>query len=289
MNTDYERIESAVHFIRNNVRAQPGLEEIALHVGLSPFHFQRLFRRWAGVSPKRFLEYLTVRHAKDLLTDTQSILDVSYELGLSGAGRLHDQFVSIEAITPGEYKNQGEGLQVRYGIHDSPFGEMLLATTDRGICGLSFITNETQDWEVELLQKNWPNAKFINDPDGTTDLVDKIFKSSTARKEKLHLAVRGTNYQINVWKALLKIPAGRIASYRQIATYIGKPDAYRSVATVIAANPVGYLIPCHRVLRSNGDIGEYHWGANRKNAMVAWESAKQEQCSDVAEAIIKRK
>jgi AraC family transcriptional regulator, regulatory protein of adaptative response / methylated-DNA-[protein]-cysteine methyltransferase len=273
MNKDYECIERAIHFIRSHVSAQPGLEEIASSAGLSPFHFQRLFRRWAGISPKRFLEYLTVNYAKKSLNNAKNILDTSYDLGLTSAARLHDQFISIEAMTPGEYKTQGRGLRIRYGIHDSPFGAMLLAQTDRGVCAISFIADNAVQEEIDVLQQQWPYAKLINDTNQTSYLAGKIFTRPVNPKEKIHLTVRGTNFQINVWKALLKIPSGEITSYQQLAASLGKPNAYRAVATAVAANPIGYLIPCHRILRSSGDIGEYHWGADRKLAMVAWEAA----------------
>ncbi len=283
MSNDYVRVERAIHFIRSNVGTQPNLKEIASYVGLSPFHFQRLFCRWAGVSPKRFLEYLTVNYAKDLLSNSNNILDVSYDLGLTSAGRLHDHFVSIEAITPGEYKKQGLGLQIYYGIHDSPFGSMLLAQTGRGICAISFVSDGAIEGEVNALHEHWPNAEIIKDSTHTADLASKIFSRSTDENERIHLTVRGTNFQINVWKALLTIPSGQIKSYQQVATQLGKPNAYRAVASAIASNSIGFLIPCHRVLRSSGDVGEYHWGANRKHAMVAWEAAKSEAYNDNSE------
>lgn len=283
MNEDYERIERAIHLIRSNLNAQPSLEEIASRIGLSPFHFQRLFRRWAGVSPKRFLEYLTVAYAKGLLRKSNSILEVSHELGLTGAGRLHDHFVSIEAMTPGEYKTRGLGLQVRYGIHDSPFGSMLLARTDRGVCALAFVGDETIEGEIEALRNRWPNAEVIEDRERTAELASKIFNNSDIRDEKIHLTVRGTNFQVNVWKALLKIPLGSILSYQQLAGYLGKPTASRAVAAAIASNPVGFLIPCHRVLRGTGELSGYHWGVDRKHAMIAWEAAKKGLSDDGAE------
>jgi AraC family transcriptional regulator of adaptative response/methylated-DNA-[protein]-cysteine methyltransferase len=274
MNNDYERIEKAIHFIRSNVTAQPDLQQIASHLGLSAFHFQRLFSRWAGVSPKRFLEYLTVQHAKDLLRNSNSILDVSYKLGLSGAGRLHDHFISIEAVTPGDYKTQGAGLRIYYGMHHCPFGNMLLAQTARGLCALSFIPDINVKQEIDTLHKLWPNAEIIEDSIRTAKTADRIFGDPAGHNDKIHLAVRGTNFQINVWKALIKIPAGEIRSYQQIAAQLNKPDAYRAVANAIAANPVGFLIPCHRVLRSSGDLGGYRWGEDRKYAMLAWEAAR---------------
>jgi len=280
MKGDYERIERAIHFIQSNISAQPKLEEVAAYMELSPFHFQRLFRRWAGVSPKRFLEYLTVRYAKDMLNNSCSILDASYDLGLTSAGRLHDHFVSIEAISPGEYKTQGIGVQIHYGIHPSPFGKMLLAQTYRGVCSISFVSDDTINKEIDVLHQRWPNARIIRSSTHTAKLADKIFTGPADQEKRIHLTVRGTNFQINVWKALLKIPPGQIRSYQQLATHLEKPAAYRAVANAIAANPVGFLIPCHRVLRGNGDIGGFRWGKGRKQAMLAWEAAKSEACHD---------
>ena len=280
MNDDYERIEKAIHFIRSNVTTQPDLQDIASHVGLSAFHFQRLFRRWAGVSPKRFLEYLTVHHAKDLLRNSASIQDTSYELGLSSPGRLHDHFVSIEAITPGEYKTRGNGLKIYYGIHHSPFGKMLLAQTDRGICAISFVSDEAIKQEIDILHRLWPNADMIEDSAHTANTADRIFGDPAGYNDNIHLTVRGTNFQINVWKALLGIPAGETRSYQQIAMQLDKPGAYRAVANAVAANPAGFLIPCHRVLRNNGNLGGYRWGENRKHAMLAWEAARYETPDD---------
>jgi AraC family transcriptional regulator, regulatory protein of adaptative response / methylated-DNA-[protein]-cysteine methyltransferase len=274
MKNDYEQIEKAIHFIRSNVSAQPKLDDVASYVGLSPFHCQRLFRRWAGVSPKRFLEYLTVDHAKELLSRSRSVLDASYSLGLSSAGRLHDHFISIEAITPGEYKTHGAGLQIHYGIHSSPFGTMLLAQTSRGVCALSFVDADSLQVEINALCKRWPNADIVEDVPRTAMTANKIFAGAINHAERIHLAVRGTNFQIKVWKALLDIPAGHISSYQQIAEKLNMSGAYRAVANAIGANPVGYLIPCHRVLRSSGEVGGYRWGVARKHAMIVWETAK---------------
>ena len=276
MNQNYERIERAIRFLESSVQSQPSLDDIASYVGLSPFHFQRLFRQWAGVSPKRFMEFLTVSYAKQLLKESNNILEVSYQLGLSSPARLHDQFVTIEAITPGDYKRQGMGLRIFYGLHYSPFGDMLLAQTERGVCALSFVTEDSTENEIIALQQQWPNAEIVKDLARTADTAKKIFNRTNDDKEKIHLTVRGTNFQINVWKALLKIPSGSIASYRQVAAFLGKPKAFRAVATANASNPVGFLIPCHRVLRGSGELGGYHWGEGRKRAMIAWEFAKAE-------------
>lgn len=282
-NRDYDRIEKAISFIRSNVTFQPTLEDIASHVGLSPFHFQRLFRRWAGVSPKRFLEYLTVTRAKELLDSSDSILDVSHSLGLSGAGRLHDQFVSIEAISPGEYKALGSGVQIYYGIHPGPFGNMLLAQTSRGLCALSFVDTASLQHEIDALCRHWPNANIIEDSVRTAQTANKIFNGPLDDNDKIHLMVRGTNFQINVWKALLTIPPGHIRSYQQLADQLQITRASRAVANAMAANPVAFLIPCHRVLRNNGELGGYRWKMERKQVMLAWEAMKYDTNDKVSD------
>ncbi len=269
---EYERIERAIGFIQKHLRDQPSLEEVASHVGLSTFHCQRMFRRWAGVSPKRFLEYLTVDHAKKLLMQSTSILDASHELGLTSPARLHDQFISIGAVTPGEYKSQGRGIEIAYGIHESPFGDMLLAQTWRGICLLAFINQETQHAEIDALYQTWPYARIEESPVATAATAERVFNISAGDNARIHLNVRGTNFQINVWRALLKIPQGAVLSYRQVAQYLGKPQATRAVARAVASNPVSYLIPCHRVIRSTGALGGYRWGLPRKQLMLVWES-----------------
>ena len=274
---NYQRIARAIAFIQENVTAQPSLDEVAAHIGLSPYHFQRLFRQWAGVSPKRFLEYLTVHQAKRLLDNAKSILDVSLEMGLSSPARLHDQFVCIEAITPGQYKSMGKNLEIRYGFHPAPFGEMFLARTDKGICTASFVDGSAKENEIHTLKKSWPDALMIQDQRGTAALSQSMFNGLAKPDKKFHLAVRGTNFQIKVWQALLKIPGGRITSYQAISDMIGKPDAARATANAIAANPVAFLIPCHRVLRSTGALSSYRWGQGRKQLMLAWEMAREDR------------
>ena len=238
----------------------PTLDEVASEIGLSPYHFQRLFRRWAGISPKRFLEYLTVHHAKALLRESMAVMDTAYTLGLSSPARLHDQFVSIEAVTPGEYKTRGQGVVIYHGIHPGPFGDMFLAQTERGVCTLSFVGRESPDQELERLLTKWPSATFIEDADRTAITAASVFDPNRAPAGGIHLTVRGTNFQINVWKALLRIPPGHVVSYSTLARALNKPKAARSVASAVAANPVGYLIPCHRVIRGSGETGVYHWG-----------------------------
>lgn len=273
MNSDYDRIAAAIRFIERNFLNQPTLGEIASELGLSPFHFQRLFQRWAGVSPKRFLQFVTVEYAKKLLDQSMSVLDTTYEVGLSSPARLHDHFVSLEAVTPGEYKRRGAGLRIRYGRHPSPFGSILLAVTERGICWLSFLSGESEDTDLVSFQQFWRGAEFSVDEAGTRAVAERIFARQDNGEGMLSLLVRGTNFQINVWKALLRIPSGFLCSYDQIARAIGNPSASRAVGRALASNPVGYLIPCHRVIHKVGEPGNYRWGETRKRALIAWEAA----------------
>ena len=272
MNTDYERITSAIRYIEDHAGDQPTLDEIAERVGLSPFHFQRLFRRWAGISPKRFLQFVTVEHAKKLLESSASVMDAAFEVGLSGPARLHDHFVALEAVTPGEYKSGGEGIDIAYGVHGSPFGDMFLATTERGICGLRFVDDDEDGGAIDWLARLWPGARLYESRRGTRDLAERIFDSTATPREPLKLFVRGTNFQVAVWKALLAIPPGRLVAYEQIARALGKPSASRAVGSAVGANRISYLIPCHRVIRTTGAMGGYAWGVPRKRAMIAWES-----------------
>ena len=273
MTTDYARIESAIHFIRQNVHQQPSLDEIASEIGLSPYHFQRLFSRWAGISPKRFLQVLTLDYAKQLLRKSASVLDATYELGLSSPARIHDHFVSLEAVTPGEFKQRGEHLRIDYGVHPSPFGSMLITMTQRGICGLSFVDERTFDRELMSLRELWHNAEVSEDTDRAREIAQQIFIQDHSNSNKFKLLVRGTNFQVNVWKALLKIPLGFVSSYQQVANAIGHPASARAVGNAIASNAIGYLIPCHRVIQSSGNFGNYRWDMDRKQAILAWEGA----------------
>ncbi len=277
---DYERIAKAIAYIRDNIAQQPSLELIASQLGLSPWHFQRKFKAWVGVSPKRFLEFLTVQHAKELLDKSSSVLDAALDLGLSGPGRLHEQFVSIEAVTPGQYKQYGSGMRIYYGIHPSPFGMMLLALTDKGICYLAFGLTEQLDREAENLKMSWPGAQVFHDQQHTAPSADKIFnpniRAQAGNGAEFQLLVKGTNFQVNVWRALLRIPEGSLISYKQLAQMTGNPSAVRATASAVGANPVSYLIPCHRILRTSGELGGYHWGIERKRALIAWDSALAE-------------
>ena len=275
LSADYGRIEAAIHYLEENFQAQPSLAEIASHVGLSEYHFQRLFSRWAGTSPKRFLQFLTIQHAKKLLADSQSILDATYEAGLSSPSRLHDLFVTHEAITPGEFKQKGAGLTIQYGFHDSPFGECLIALTERGICGLQFVADDGREAALAELKASWPQAEFVADEEATRPYVDPIFNlSDREERPSLPLYLKGTNFQIQVWQALLKIPAGTAVSYGTVAQMIGNPKASRAVGSAVSHNPVGYLIPCHRVIRQAGVLGDYRWGSSRKKAILGWEAAR---------------
>jgi AraC family transcriptional regulator of adaptative response/methylated-DNA-[protein]-cysteine methyltransferase len=286
---DYYRIEKALSFLQKSYPDQPKLEDIAKSCGLSPFHFQRVFTRWVGISPKRFLQFLTVEYAKRMLADSRSILDTTYDSGLSSPSRLHDLFVSCEAMTPGEYKQQGKRLTIRYGIHPSPFGECVLAVTDRGICALEFVACDATDEAIGAIRRAWSKAEVREDSIHTNPYIARIFRphehkqksvseKSQKAQSKLNLFLKGTNFQIKVWQALLRIPQGCIVSYRDIAHLIGNPRATRAVAGAIARNPIGYIIPCHRVIRSMGVVGGYRWGTTRKRAILGWEQVHRAAC-----------
>ncbi len=272
---DYHRIARAIAFMRQHHLNQPNLATVAQHIGLSEYHFQRLFTQWAGISPKRFLQYLTVEYAKSKITQTKSLLDLTLDVRLSSPGRLHDLFVNLEAMSPGEFKAGGAGLQIRYGIHDTPFGTSLIATTARGICNLYFLDTTDEQTAAQRLQLTWKNAEIIRDEQATQSLRDLIFNSETLSEQKpLTLLVKGTNFQIQVWRALLKLPFGAIATYQTIAQMVARPTAARAVGNAIGNNPIGYLIPCHRVIRESGEIGGYGWGVERKTVMLGWEASR---------------
>ena len=271
---DYHRIARAIAFMRQNHLNQPNLATVAEHIGLSEYHFQRLFTQWAGISPKRFLQYLTVEYAKSKITQTKSLLDLTLDVKLSSPGRLHDLFVTLEAMSPGEFKAGGAGLQIRYGIHDTPFGTSLIATTARGICNLYFLDTTDEQTAAQRLRLAWKNAEIIRDEQATQSLRDLIFNSETLSDQKpLTLLVKGTNFQIQVWRALLKLPFGAIATYQTIAQMVARPTAARAVGNAIGNNPIGYLIPCHRVIRESGELGGYEWGVERKTVMLGWEAS----------------
>ena len=269
--TDYERIQKAIEFIRSNFQQQPDLDAVAKEVYLSPFHFQRLFKDWAGVSPKKFLQYISLQHAKKLLHQ-HSVSDTAFETGLSGSSRLHDLFINIEGMTPGEYKNGGEELQINYSFAETPFGNVIVASTTKGICHLAFAENEKD--ALQQLQLQFPKAQFRQVVDTIQQNALFIFTQDWKDLSKIKLHLKGTPFQIKVWEALLKIPMGDVSTYSGIATSINNPNASRAVGTAIGDNPVAFLIPCHRVIRSTGDFGHYHWGSIRKTAMIGWEAAK---------------
>lgn len=276
MSNDYRQIEKAIRFLEQHAREQPSLDEIAKHVELSPFYLQRLFKRWAWVSPKRFLQFLTVAHAKQLLHDSASVLEAAYQVGMSGPGRLHDLFVNVDAVTPGEFKRQGQGVEICYAFQQTPFGECLIAETVRGLCHLAFVDAETKDSALVVLQKSWPLAELKEDPQTGQEAIEQIFSPVTkTEQEPIRLFLKGTNFQLKVWEALLKIPEGTVVSYGELAKTVGCTNAQRAVGSAVGQNPVAYLIPCHRVLRADGEIGGYRWGISRKRAILAKESARR--------------
>ena len=278
LSRDYQRVERAIRFIEANRQRQPSLPEIAAATHLSEYHFQRLFQRWAGISPKRFLQFLTKEHAIARLRASAPVLETALSTGLSGPGRLHDLLVECEAVTPGDVLRRGEGVVIRYGAHATPFGQCLLAMTERGVCALRFIGPRTLGEEIRELASNWPRARLLPDASVTAPIVERIF-ASAAGEPRPRLHVRGTNFQIKVWEALLAIPEGCVAGYSDLARAIGKPKAARAVGSAIGKNPVAMIIPCHRVLRSLGEAGGYRWGTDRKLAMLAREAARIEQAT----------
>lgn len=273
---DYTRVTRALEFLESEHPRQPSLGELASHVGLSEFHMQRLFTRWAGISPKRFMQVQTLQHAKSQLADARNVLDGAYSAGLSGPGRLHDLFVHVEAVTPGEFRTGGVGVRIDAGVHTSPFGDCLIAVTQRGLCGLSFLDHDADDAWDDLHQR-WPKASINESARKTSTVAQRIFDplNEPTYDKPLGLLVRGTNFQVQVWNALLRIPPGSFASYEDVATTIGSPSAVRAVGTAVGRNPIAFLIPCHRVIRSNGHIGGYRWGLPRKRAMIAWEAGRR--------------
>lgn len=270
--SDYARIEKAIAYLVGHVNEQPSLEDIAAQLHLSPFHFQRLFYQWAGTTPKRFLQVLTLERGKQLLQQSRSVLSVAHEIGLSGSSRLHDHFVQLEAVTPGEFKQKGLGMQIGYGVHATPFGPLLLAMTARGICRASFVDFSSLAQELTALQQDWPLSSLQQDQALTAAVVGRLFP---VQQQSLHkpfcLHVSGTNFQLAVWRALLKIPSGTVVSYSELANTLGCPKSSRAVANAVAANPLAWLIPCHRVIRESGALGGYRWGVPKKQLIQTWE------------------
>jgi AraC family transcriptional regulator of adaptative response/methylated-DNA-[protein]-cysteine methyltransferase len=274
--SDYARIADAIRFIASQVARQPTLDEIAAHVHLSPFHFQRLFSRWAGVTPKRYLQVLTLERAKALLQESRPLLEVADTLGLSSGSRLYDHFVQLEAVTPGEYKQRGAGLVIDHGVHDTPFGQAFVALTARGVCNFSFLDDQAPQAPLTSLAHSWPEAELREAPSRTQEVIHTMFDGSKTPDRPLSLHVSGTNFQISVWRALLQIPPAKVVSYAQVASAVGNPKAARAVGLAVGANPVALMIPCHRVIQQNGKLGGYHWGETRKQAIHAWEAARYE-------------
>jgi AraC family transcriptional regulator of adaptative response/methylated-DNA-[protein]-cysteine methyltransferase len=270
-NINYSRIEKAIQFIAQNFKMQPSLEEMAKYVNVSEFHFQRIFTEWAGISPKKFLQFLTVEELKKELTKSKNLIDAASNVGLSAQSRVYDLFVNIEAVTPNEYKTKGKGISISYGIHNTPFGNCLIAVTERGICSINFIEDDPGK-SVNGLYQEWENASIRNDQKCTKEYSDIIFNASTKRNIKL--LVRGTKFQIKVWEALLKIPFGSVVNYQTIANMVKNPLAVRAVGSAIGVNPVAYVIPCHRVICREGLVGKYHWGAARKAIIIGWEKSQ---------------
>ncbi|MGD9805026.1 MAG: methylated-DNA--[protein]-cysteine S-methyltransferase [Hyphomicrobiaceae bacterium] len=278
---DYDLVRRAIAFLSGTWEEQPTLERLAAHLGLSPAHTQRLFKRWCGLSPKEFVQAVTIDHARNLLTGSASVLDAAHEVGLSGAGRLHDLFVDHEAMTPGEFKRRGEGLEIAYGFHDTPFGDALLLATDRGVAGLAFVDEDKGQSRSEALadmRGRWPRAEFVEDAGRTGHQAARIFDPARwSLEQPVRLVLIGTDFEIRVWQALLRIPMGRAVTYADIARHLGQPTASRAVGSAVGRNPISFVVPCHRVLRGDGQLGGYHWGLTRKRALIGWETGRVAQ------------
>lgn len=283
---NYQRIEQAIQYLEKNFQRQPELDEVAGQAHLSPFHFQRIFTEWAGISPKRFLQFLTVDFLKSKLIESKNLVEAAESAGLSGQSRVYDLFTTLEGVTPQEYKQKGSGIRIEYGIHETPFGTCLIGVTERGVCWLSFIqTDEDARQRIEEMKIHWSNSVFHQNEELTEAFIQKIFPSplplspgravSEGRGErKLHLFVKGTNFQVKVWEALLKIPMGSVTTYQGVAEQIQSPKAMQAVGSAVGSNHIAYLIPCHRVIRKDGILGEYRWSPTRKKSMIGWEMAK---------------
>lgn len=272
----YDKIATAIRYISEHIHLQPTLEEVAEKVFMSPFHFQRVFSEWAGVSPKKFLQFLTTDYLKHTLKETSSLLEAAEIAGLSSQSRVYDLFTGVEAVTPQQFKSSGKGLRIGYGYHSTPFGECFMAVTTRGICGMAFTDAASREQDLQKFISKWHFAEVVADQDLTRQYVDRIFMPHGETTDKLPLLVQGTNFQLKVWEALLTIPESALTTYQHIANSIGNPKAVRAVGTAVGDNPIAYLIPCHRVIRKEGLLGEYRWGSIRKKALVGWEAAKKE-------------
>ncbi|MBO9730631.1 MAG: methylated-DNA--[protein]-cysteine S-methyltransferase [Chitinophaga sp.] len=273
---NYDKIATAIDYIKNNFKTQPNLQEVAAAVHMSPFHFQRVFSEWAGVTPKKFLQYLTLDYAKNILREEKvTVFDAAFEAGLSGTGRLHDLFINIESMTPGEYRNGGKALQINYSFAESPFGNILVASTPKGICHMAFADNP--EAALQALKEQFPHAQFTQMVDLIQQNTLYIFTQDWSRLSEIKLHLKGTDFQLKVWEALLKIPMGNLTTYSRLAADIQHPGASRAVGTAVGQNPVAFLIPCHRVIKATGEYGQYHWGSTRKNAMIGWEAAQAQE------------
>jgi AraC family transcriptional regulator of adaptative response/methylated-DNA-[protein]-cysteine methyltransferase len=275
---DYDLIRRAIAFLSEAWSEQPSLDRLAQHLGLSPAHCQKLFKRWCGLSPKEFVQAITVDHARGLLEGSASVFDAALEVGLSGAGRLHDLFVSHEAMTPGDFKRRGEGLDLAYGFHASPFGDALLIATERGVAGLAFVDEDKGQSREDVLPEmmsRWPKGRFVEAGDKTATYAKQIFSPETWSKDRpVRLVMIGTDFEVRVWETLLRIPMGRAVSYSDIARHLGQPTASRAVGSAVGRNPISFVVPCHRVLRGDGSLGGYHWGLTRKRALIGWETGR---------------
>jgi AraC family transcriptional regulator of adaptative response/methylated-DNA-[protein]-cysteine methyltransferase len=275
---DYDLVRRAIAYLTESWSEQPDLDRLAAHLGLGPEHSQKLFKRWCGLSPKEFVQAITIARAREMLTDSASVLECTHEVGLSGGGRLHDLFVDHEAMTPGDYKRRGAGLDIAYGFHPSPFGEALLLVTERGIAGLAFVDEDAGKTRTDALadmRRRWPAARFIEAPARTAPHARRVFDPAQWTPERpVRLVLIGTDFEIRVWETLLEVPMGRAVSYADIARRLGKPDAARAVGTAVGRNPISFVVPCHRVLRGNGNLGGYHWGLTRKRAIIGWETGR---------------
>lgn len=270
---NYERIAKAIEYIRAHFKDQPGLDEVAAQVHMSPYHFQRLFSDWAGISPKKFLQYTSVSYARQLLKQERvSIMDAALETGLSGTSRLHDLFIHIEGMTPAEYRDGGKDLSIHYSFAESPFGNILIASTQKGICYLAFYEEESA--ALALLIQQFPNASYTHKLDMIQQNALFIFQHDWQKLNQVKLHLKGSDFQLKIWEALLKIPMGGLSTYGTIAKQVQRPNAARAVGTAIGSNPVAYLIPCHRVIQASGETGGYMWGATRKTAIIGWEAAR---------------
>ena len=278
METDinYQRIEKAILYLEENFRLQPELDEVAEKIHLSPFHFQRIFTEWAGISPKKFLQFLTVDFLKAKLQQSKNIVEAAEAAGLSSQSRVYDLFTTLEAVTPQEYKLSGSGLTIDYGFHETPFGTSLIGVTQRGVCWLSFVSSDgSHKEELEKMKEHWHNSVFHQEQKITNAFAEKIFHPEEVNAAgKLHLFVKGTNFQVKVWEALLKLPMGSVTTYQNIAEKIDNPRAMQAVGSAVGSNHIAYIIPCHRVIRKDGILGEYRWTASRKKSIIGWEMAK---------------